>query len=404
MQQDLPNRSSPNSLLQRQLVTAFRRAGWRVDRQPRELGRASPDLIIRRGDSLYAVKLKSAGEARRDRLIPLLAQAILEAKAAASRSPIPGTRPLAIIAAPRVSASISDDLRAFAAKVAPEVPIGIVDLQGSRVFTGRELESLSARSTSTRESIFLRPVKPSVNLFSDLNQWILKVLLAPKISAKLIHGPRAEIRNVSELARAARVSLMTAFRCVRLLKAEGYLDERPDILRLVRVAELLHRWQAVSVRPAKELRMRWLIPGDPESQLQEAVREYVQGHHSPLRTGRASGAQFTRSRPRLCLALFAAAEALEFGVVRGVAPHLYLERIDPLALEHLGLVPAVSGQRVDIFIRIPPFPRSVFRAAVTSNGLPVSDIVQVWLDVSNHPSRGPAQAQEIWRRALAPIA
>jgi hypothetical protein len=30
----------------------------------------------------------------------------------------------------------------------------------------------------------------------------------------------------------------------------------------------------------------------------------------------------------------------------------------------------------------------VFRGAVTKNGVPVSDILQVWLDVSQHPSRG----------------
>jgi len=35
--------------------------------------------------------------------------------------------------------------------------------------------------------------------------------------------------------------------------------------------------------------------------------------------------------------------------------------------------------------------------------VPVADILQVWLDISSHPSRGKAQAEEIRRRALAPI-
>ena len=44
----------------------------------------------------------------------------------------------------------------------------------------------------------------------------------------------------------------------------------------------------------------------------------------------------------------------------------------------------------------------VFSAAfVRKDGVPVSDILQVWLDVSEHPSRGKEQADLIWRRILS---
>jgi hypothetical protein len=33
----------------------------------------------------------------------------------------------------------------------------------------------------------------------------------------------------------------------------------------------------------------------------------------------------------------------------------------------------------------------------------VADIIQVWLDVSNHPARGKEQAEQIWKRVLAPF-
>ena len=41
------------------------------------------------------------------------------------------------------------------------------------------------------------------HLFSDLNQWMLKVLLAESIPANLLSAPRARYRNPTELARAA---------------------------------------------------------------------------------------------------------------------------------------------------------------------------------------------------------
>jgi hypothetical protein len=37
------------------------------------------------------------------------------------------------------------------------------------------------------------------------------------------------------------------------------------------------------------------------------------------------------------------------------------------------------------------------------DGLPLSDVLQVWLDVSAHPARGREQAAEIRRQALAPL-
>jgi hypothetical protein len=37
------------------------------------------------------------------------------------------------------------------------------------------------------------------------------------------------------------------------------------------------------------------------------------------------------------------------------------------------------------------------------DSLPVSDVLQVWLDTSAHPARGQEQADEIRRRVLKPL-
>jgi hypothetical protein len=57
----------------------------------------------------------------------------------------------------------------------------------------------------------------------------------------------------------------------------------------------------------------------------------------------------------------------------------------------------------DVYVRVPAVRESVFRGAVQREGVPIADIVQVWLDVSSHPTRGLAQADEIRRHVLAPI-
>src|SRR5208283_4264947 len=60
----------------------------------------------------------------------------------------------------------------------------------------------------------------------------------------------------------------------------------------------------------------------------------------------------------------------------------------------LGLSLQDAEHRADVYLRIPQYDASLFRGAVERDGLPVADILQVWLDVSNFPARGRAQADE----------
>lgn len=91
------------------------------------------------------------------------------------------------------------------------------------------------------------------------------------------------------------------------------------------------------------------------------------------------------------------------GFVHGVPPHLYVERVDVEVLRELGLSLDDAEHRADVYLRIPEYDECVFRGAVVRDGLPVADILQVWLDVSNFPARGKAQADEIRRRILRPL-
>jgi hypothetical protein len=69
----------------------------------------------------------------------------------------------------------------------------------------------------------------------------------------------------------------------------------------------------------------------------------------------------------------------------------------------MGLSPEGAEHRADVYVRVPAFRESVFRASVVRDGVPVADILQVWLDVGAHPARGEEQAEEIRHRVLAPI-
>ena len=58
---------------------------------------------------------------------------------------------------------------------------------------------------------------------------------------------------------------------------------------------------------------------------------------------------------------------------------------------------------MDVILRLPPARESVFRGVIDLEGLPTSDVLQVWLDVSAHPARGKEQAAVIYGRVIKPM-
>lgn len=354
------------------LAEAFRRAGWDVERGARG-GQWLADLVVRRRGVAYVAAVNAGPEGRPDRLVPLFALAVLRAARAAGK----GVAPLAVVAAPRIAPGAAERVLRFAGDYAPRSAAGVVDLEGLRQFRGAHLEGMNGRPAERPAVAVSPPRRESGQLFSDLNQWMLKVLLAPELPETLLSAPRGRYRNASELARAAGVSVMSAFRLVRLLGHGGYLHESSPHFRLVRRGDLFERWQASARRTAVELPARFVLPGDARKQLRELLGE-----------GRA------------CLALFAAADALGLGFVEGPPPHVYVPRVRGAVLAAHDLRPSAPGEAPHLILREAQAPQSVFRGVVRPGGIAVSDVLQVWIDVAGHPARGREQAELVRRSAL----
>jgi hypothetical protein len=156
----------------------------------------------------------------------------------------------------------------------------------------------------------------------------------------------------------------------------------------------------VNRHAGREIPARWIIRKDVE-QLQKSLDAYADEREDLSRSDRAPSGSILN---RCCLGLFTAADLLGFGFVRGVPPHLYLERIDAALLRRFGLaVDDGSGGSPDVYLRIATNRESVFRAATKVDGAPVCDILQIWLDTTCYPARGREQADVIRKRALGPL-
>lgn len=356
------------------LAQLFKDHGWNV--QPRlDIGPYEVDFLIKKGRQAFAVEVKAFSEGRPDRVIPLLSHAIIQAQAYARQHG--KARPLAIVHVGDASPSLINHIQEFSRNYADNVAIGLVSDNGLRHFIGDGLESLNAEADFARGG----PERSSgrvPHLFSDLNQWMLKVLLAPEIPERLLAAPRGSYRSVSELAKAANVSMMSASRFVRQLREEGYMDKPAPHLRLVRRADLFRRWQASGLRASpNEIPMVFMFGGSIEKHLSQ-----LDSHDA-------------------CLALFAAADALKLGHVSGVPPHVYGPRWGRLDPNIWPVFPAAA--KPDFILREALAPQSVFRGMVRPADVPVCDAIQVWLDVSGHPSRGSEQADLIYSKVLSRI-
>src|SRR6266853_3045137 len=293
-----PNLADNNEAqLERLVADAFREQGWRVSAEPRGSEDARPDFVASAHGKKLIIELKRASEGRKDRVIPLLSQAALDAIYQSRR--IPGHPiPVAIVGANRISDAVAGEALKFIRARAPEAGVGLLDLEGFRSFAGHGLELLN--SPRRAGSNVQAPKAGAPQLFSDLNQWMRKVLLAPRIPEEYRSAPRGRYQGASQLAAAAGVSVMSGFRFIEEFSKKGFLESGQGPLRLVRWRELMNRWRGASQRRLVEVPMQWVLHKG-EKALRSALRSYLSKESKPSRD---SNEHPPSPRPRICLALF----------------------------------------------------------------------------------------------------
>jgi hypothetical protein len=340
----------------------------------------------------YTVEVKSLSEGRPDRVIPLLSQAILQAQRYAAE--LKGTKPMAVLYVEQAPESMFKRVIDFMETYRPRAAIAIVTSEGLGLvrwndegpYEIKSPERLTPSNMTRRQGAGGTTPPKMFNLFSDLNQWMLKVLLAPDIREDLLNAPRNKYRSGSELANAAQCSQMSASRLLQHLRQERFLDEYTGELRVVRREELFKRWRAAAMRSSPEIPMRFTIRAGVQQQLKELLQS---------------------DRVQTCLGLFSAADALGMGHVSGVPPYVYVPKLPGFANDRhnpaWAMVTLYPEGAPDLIVRQAMTPEAMFKGAVRKGDTLCTDIIQVWLDVSNHPSRGQEQADHIYNTVLQPL-
>lgn len=356
----------------RHLAAALEAAGWTL-----VPGLPPATFSARRRGKKIPVLLRQVREARRPIVVALLADAILRGRAEFKGDFV------VVMAMPTISPATAEAIERYMEEVAPDQAFGFVDSRGLVRFRGLGLDEVHSDPSTSRRRVGVAHQRPR-DLFSDLNQWLLKVLAGRSIPPSLLSVPRGPVGSAPSLAKVGRVSVPVAWRLRDALEAAGHLDDDGN---LVMARDLMGRWRASVQRPQQRFGAKWLLPGrDP----MERLRRMLADHRR------------TTDPLSACLGYFAACDALGLGHVRGAPVHVYVRHLGPDLLEQLGLSLVRGAEHPDVALLVAKWPEALFRAAVDVDGVPVSDVIQCWLDVSNEHTRGAEQAAILWRRVIGP--
>lgn len=350
-----------------------------------------PDFVFSDGrGARYVAEAKVVRDGRADRVIAQLSVAIIQASHYAKQ--IPGSEPLAIVYVSNVLPSMLRQVREFADQYADQANVALVTQEGASLLKLQGHWSNNAMLEATlyeaKERNFLGrgPTNAApFNPFSDLNQWMLKVLLAPEISLEFLNAPREAIYSGADLGRAAGASSMSANRLLQYLKKERFLTEGRTGLTLGRREEFFNLWRSASMASPAEYSMRFRARVAMKDQLATLLRKLGD---------------------KACLGLFSAADQLGMGHVSGVPPYIYMQKLPGILAQRPEWQVAdvcKTGEAPDFYVRQTMAPTSTFRGAVERDGQLCTDVIQVWLDVVNHPTRGAEQADHIYRKVLQPL-
>lgn len=352
------------------------RLGWRLAWRAET---AKSDATLSAAGRRYRVVLNLRAASRSPELCAALADAAVRARKAAAAGGDSGL-PLAVVAAPRLSAAMCQQLRAYANEYLPDVAWGAFDLAGAWCFPALE----QWRLPPSRRPAAASPARQAVGAadpFSDLGQWLAKVLLAPQVPESWLAAPRHEVSSRRELAREAGVSLHSTQRWLAAVHELGFLvDEPGSNLHLMRRIEFLQHWaSAAMIRKPWEIRVRSMAGLSAV----EAVHKLAAQHSE----------QFT-------LGLLSACNALGVGVVLGGPEHVYFHDPERRALDLYAfrLVSAPEGGPGCFVIRRPRAPQSLLRGRVQRGLLWCADVLQCYVDLLDYPVRGMEQSQAILER------
>jgi len=343
------------------------------------------DLLLRWNNAVLLVVVSLVRAPRIAEVEGQLARAILRLQRS---KPAEGRAFVVVVVVSRFGAKLKRAVKAFMEECAPQVGWGLIDERDQAVVVIPPLVIEWERLASLPGWEKTPSERRDRQLFTDLNRWMLKVLLLENVPDGFWGGPRRKPRHPTELAEIAHVSVGKAHRFASTFEAEGYLRKTGEALKLVRVPALLEAWlqvekggspMAISVRPL--ISRRGPAPFEGQRPVEPPLPVAAWGD--------------------VALGGFCAATLV--GLLRVGGHQLPIVHVAiPLARAlHEWRLEKCDPRDAQFILSRPLYPQSVFRGVVErERGAPLVDLWQIALDSVHSAARGQEQAEFVVQRVL----
>ncbi len=283
---------------------------------------------------------------------------------------------LAVFWLPQWNPAVVAQVRAFSSKFDLKLGWAILSEDGGFAVSlpAFQLE----RSHEPRSlGVHVPRLRQSVDLLTDANRWMLKLLLLLRVEQRFWAGPRDPIAGVLALSRAAGVTPESAYRFARSLQAHGLARLERGTFQLLDTQRLMNLWLSVDTnKPLLWQPVRWT-----RGKADDIGEVFGQG---------LPGQRYAVTNYEGCRRL-----GLLHAAVAGI--DVQVEGELEQAMRHWKLEP-VAPHEGHFRLARARFPRSVFGGAVEAGGVWVVDALQIALDVRSHPARGVEQSDYILER------
>lgn len=262
----------------------------------------------------------------------------------------------------------------------------------------------SARSTSSSSSYPSSSILSSISSsslssskiklsFSDLEQWLIKVLLLSPldIAHQFWGGPKGYAENAFQLSKLAGVSQMSANLWAQAMESSGYLKRigRKNMIPL-RIEALIEEW--IGRYRFRDNRIYPFRSMFRVSNYDAFIGELFE----EIRLNSEELGEFGITAHLAC-------KLHEVKHSSAKSIHIYCRGDIHNVARILKLVPSEEERKADLFLVEPKYPKSVFGGVLKKKELPVCDILQCYLDLYYLPDRGKEQAAIVYENIISRI-
>jgi hypothetical protein len=350
------------------------------------------DAIFCKGaESALLVEYKCVHAYRAPEFRSLIGDAILRLQYGMKSGQEANNRVLLAILMGRLSRKAEADLQEYAQKYLPDMNWILLDEFGAGFMHMDGKDEEVAVSDPLKKESACHPSPAQGSLFSPKNQWLLKVLLLPGIDQRYWGGPNQKPRSVGELAEVSGVSQPSVSAFINRAEQAGFMKRSSKGFIIQRHQELLENWAyALKHKGRDQVGLRFLYENDPEERFLKRIRDYCKKSKDPEK-----GLPIVLGRHLAC-------HLMGMGRSNVRSAFLYANRPQEEILSALDLVADESRSAASLVLVRAPFQKVIFESSVLINHVPVSDIVQCYLDIYHSIDRGREQAEYIYQKVLGP--